>query len=142
MRTLLVLIALIVTALPAVAQTRPAPALSTPNTFVEQVDQGAPGDFAWVSLRDADGADDLVIYDRSTGAVWLVRNYGPIYGTSFPASFPIGENACGLTLRPGLTTLIATDIDADGRDDLIGHNKHTGLVVRYFARGLAHGCVQ
>jgi hypothetical protein len=148
MRTfLLSLLLLTVSLCQAHAQNRLAPPPATPQTFVAQVEQGAAGDFLWVSLRGRNqhgqvrAAEDLLIYDRSSGGAWLVRNFGPVYGVLAPTTVvPLLESGCGLTLRPGLHTLIASDIDGDGRDDLVGYDRTTGAVVRYYQRGLNDGC--
>lgn len=133
---------------PLSAQVRIAPPPATPQTFVAQIDPGAPGgDFVWVSLRGRDQhgnirvANDLLIYDRTSGGAWLVRNFGPAYGITSPTSpIVLSESGCGVALRPGLASLIASDIDGDGRDDIIGYDRASGQVVRYFQRGLADGC--
>lgn len=143
MKNIILTLMLTLTAVPAFAQ-RAVPPLSTPQTFVEDVDAGAPGDLIWVSLRDTNKtANDLVIYDKTTGAAYVVINYGPLYGFAgfAPGVYvPVLEVGCGLMLRPGLSVLLAHDADGDGREDLIGHDKVTGAVVRYFRRGDTYGC--
>ena len=132
---------------PGAAQVRYAPPLATPQTFIAQVDQGARADVVWLSLRGrtqhggTKPAEDLLIYDRVTGGAWLVRNYGPVYGGTLPTvPVVLAEASCAIPLRAGLTSLIASDIDGDGRDDLVGYDAATGVVVRYYQRGLPDGC--
>lgn len=146
-RSCLALILVLIAMASSHAQSRLAPAQATPQTFVEQAEPGAAGPFLWVSLRGRDqhgnakAAHDVGIYDPRTGGFWLVRNRGAVYGYSSPYyAYTLLEQGCGFQLRAGLGSLIASDVDGDGRDDLIGHDRNTGVVVRYYQRGQFDGC--
>jgi hypothetical protein len=131
-RTVIMLLAL---AASAQAQVRPTPALNAPGPFsAPVVEQGALGNLQVVALdRDA------LFYDADSGTALLVVNRG-IYGgqTNYAVSSrtPQLETACFVTLAPGLV-LTAIQQDDDGRADVLGYQRATGLVYRYYRRGVA-----
>lgn len=103
------------------------------------VEPGAVGDISVVRLATERDTDDLVFYDRASGYALLVANLG-IYkpGQSAPTAPLLQIDAlCVLQFAAGLE-LTAVKQDDDERDDLVGYQKATGDVYRYYRRG--EGC--
>lgn len=126
----------------AQSQVRDIPA-SNGQAFVEQVDNGAPGDFQILALPDTKtfcnpygggststtkSTTDFAFYYRPTGHVLIVRTdvipYSPLQ---------ILESFETAKLSPGLTWT-ALHLDGDGRTDMIAHDPVTGKVVRAYQR--------
>lgn len=76
---------------------------------------------------DGDGRDDVLVYDRNTGAMRMYAMKGA-YGLYPMPSFSTGN----LTGLPGGLQLRAGDFGADGRDDLMVINGY-GQVLSYFS---------
>ena len=132
---------------------RAMPGAST-SQFVEQADPGALCPTCQVLLlkdayappehinpysTDATPAKmkptaDTAIYDGANGMLLLVKStpYGYVPGGY--SVIGVHENAEWIQLRANMFWAVG-DIDGDGRDDLIGHDKRTGEVVRVYRRG-------
>jgi hypothetical protein len=140
---------------------RPTPAADDPRPFVEVADLGSmcpacqvlilsdvdvyqsqpgtptfdPYKGEWsLGFRTTPSTGDVLIYDGSTGHTLFVETQRFGTGVSpFPAT-SILESAQWIMLREGMFW-DKGDLDGDGRDDLIGHDKRTGEIVRVFRRG-------
>lgn len=140
LRHVVTLILVCALALPVVvsAQGRWTPPAESDGPFSAPViEAGAPGDITVLALPTGGRGDDLLFYDGASGWALLVINYG-MYGTA-----PVGsagfqlEAWCFVRLAPGLT-LAAARLDGDTRHDVVGHQRATGDVFRYYRRG--EGC--
>lgn len=135
-------VGLLAVAGPAVAQVRVTPPLASAGPFsAPVVEQGALGEILVVALEKGEPRQDALFYDRTSGAALLVINYGvvpPAQGHYAPTSAtPQGETYCFVWLAPGLD-LSAVRQDDDARADLVGYQRATGKVFRYYRRG--EGC--
>lgn len=153
-RSLFSIALLLTLATPVLAQ-RQAPGNNGDEPFVEQADPGslcpscqvvmlydsyAPPEYinpyadAGSLKTQIKPTVDFLIYDGATGKGLLVKTtpYGYIPGGF--SVFSIYENARWVQLRPNMFWSVG-DIDGDGRDDLSGHDKRTGEVVRVYRRG-------
>jgi len=143
--------AIFIAASPAFAQ-RPIPA-DNGQPFVEQADPGslcpscqvlllkdsyAPTEpmnvYSPVLATKIKPSVDVLIVDTKTGNGLLVKTalYGYVPG-GFSA-LGIFENIEWVLLREGVFWTTG-DLDGDGRDDLVGHDKRTGEVIRVYRRG-------
>jgi hypothetical protein len=150
----LMLVLTLFIAAPASAQ-RPVPGNNGDAPFVEQAD---PGSFCpscqVLVLRDSYAPPehvnvyapagslvtrikptaDFVIYDGSNGFALIVKTTPNGYVPGGFSVLSIWENVQWAQLRPGMFWTVG-DIDGDGRDDLSGHDKRTGEIVRVYRRG-------
>lgn len=130
--------------------TRTAPAKNDPRPFVEQADPGAFGNFQIIRLKglrmqvnpyatpgpkgncfaEEKTVNDFAIYDPSTGSLLLATADLATLGM-MPT---IATDYQLVQIRPNLV-LTAIELDGDGRDDMIGHDRLTGEVVRFYRRG-------
>jgi hypothetical protein len=157
--------ALLGTMTPAIAQVQPerrTPDLASMSAFEEDIDAGSlcpacqivalddvedvqsvPGTPAYSPYASGNGwtlgfdrkrtSADVLVYDASSGFAWLVHTTPKSQIPLMPAG-AIFEVVEEIRMRPGIVWS-AGDLDADGRDDLIGHDKRNGDVIRMFRRG-------
>lgn len=122
-------------ALPSASDTRP---------FVEQADGGAHGQFQLLNLGSVErlcqpytgtvttrdqGVESFAIYDKASGHTLIVRPQLNPYNALL-----VVEWFQSVWLRPHVTWT-PIHLDGDGVRDLIGHDAHTGQIVRVFRRG-------
>jgi hypothetical protein len=140
-RTLFVALLLLSLSSPALAQRVPPPAADPGPFSAPVVEQGAIGDLQVVALDALDYAgdpkvlQDLLFYDRTSGAALLVVSLGALYGV---VGHPLYECVRFVWFAPGLT-LTAQRMENKRAHDLLGYQPATGQVYRYFRRG-APGC--
>jgi len=71
-----------------------------------------------------DGKDDIFLYNASNGLAWLLVSHGD--GTYHYNGVSVAPN---YTLGKGFDTVVARDINLDGRPDLLLYNSQTGVMV-------------
>ncbi|MPZ21224.1 MAG: hypothetical protein GEV06_25495 [Luteitalea sp.] len=106
---------------------RPVPEPAPGDVFGIVTEQGPAAALDTIGLQRQDGPDALFWFQRSTGAWWLVVQSIELPDCILSGSFTPYQN------------LTAIDLDADGNDDLLGHDPITGLVFRAYVRSL-QGC--
>lgn len=92
------------------------------ETFARSVEQGPPVAVQTIGLRGS--VPSFIWYEPNSGAFWLV-----VDGVKSP------ERVCTGVLAPR-TNYVALDLDADGQEDLLGHQPSTGRVYREYTRNL------
>lgn len=127
---------------PAAAQLRTTPPVADEGPFsAPVVEQGAIGDIQVLALEKGEPRHDLLFYDRTSGAALLVINYGIVppaqqdYAATSPT--PQAETWRFVWLPPALE-LTAAKQDDDRCADLVGYQRATGKVFRFYRRG--EGC--
>ncbi len=140
MRTLLLILTLVLVGLTTpTAQTRLIPPASAPGPFaLGSIEQGAPGDYVIVPLRDTLEQAPSVVKAYSDHLFYSPTLPGP-YLLVVSVLNPYGAGTildCHQWewLPPGLQ-LTPTYLDADARQDVIGRDPQTGEIYRWHRRG-------